>query len=145
MRWYLAISMIAILSTLTSSCMTKQEQDTATTLAAVERFNVAFNGHDADAVMSAMTEDCIFENTAPPPDGRRYEGAKDVKGYCEKFFASNPDAHFEAEEMFASGDRCVVRWVYRKTKDGRPWHLRGVDIFKVRNGKVAEKLSYVKG
>jgi ketosteroid isomerase-like protein len=125
--------------------MSTQEKDTATTLAAVERFNVAFNNHDADAVMEAMTEDCIFENTAPPPDGRRYEGAKDVRAYWEKFFASNPDAHFEAEEMFASGDRCIVRWVYRKTKNGQPWHLRGVDIFKVRNGKVAEKLSYVKG
>lgn len=25
------------------------------------------------------------------------------------------------------------------------WHLQGVDIFKIINGKVAEKLSYVKG
>lgn len=125
--------------------MSSQERDTATTIAAVERFNAAFNSHNVDSVMDAMTEDCVFENTAPPPDGSRFEGAGDVRGYWEKFFASNPDAHFETEEMFACGDRCVVRWVYRKIKDGQPWHLRGVDIFKVRNGKVAEKLSYVKG
>jgi len=30
-------------------------------------------------------------------------------------------------------------------KDGQPWHLRGVDVFRVRDGKVAEKLAYVKG
>lgn len=125
--------------------MPTPEQNTATTLAAIERFNDAFNRHDIDAVMDAMTEDCIFENTAPAPDGRRFEGMAEVRGYWEKFFTSNPDAHFEAEELFASNDRCVVRWVYRKIKDGQPWHLRGVDIFKVRNGKVAEKLSYVKG
>lgn len=125
--------------------MTTQEQDNATTIAAVERFNAAFNSHAVDSVMEAMTDDCLFENTAPPPDGTRFEGAKNVRSYWEKFFAANPDAHFEAEEMFACGDRCVVRWVYRKTKDGHPWHLRGVDIFKVREGKVAEKLSYVKG
>jgi ketosteroid isomerase-like protein len=124
----------------------KTETDTKNlTLAAVNRFNEAFNRHDVDAVMNAMTEDCIFENTAPQPDGTRLEGAVAVRAYWTKFFTNNPDAVFETEEIFANGDRCVVRWIYRKTKDGKPWHLRGVDIFKVRDGKVLEKLAYVKG
>jgi limonene-1,2-epoxide hydrolase len=131
-------------ATLISSCMPPQEQNTAT-LAAVERFNAALNRHDVDAVMEAMTRDCVFENTAPAPDGRRIEGAAEVRAYWEKFIAANPDAHFDVEEIFAVKDRCVVRWVYRKTKDNLPWHLRGVDIFKIQDGKVAEKLSYVKG
>jgi len=111
----------------------------------VDRFNEAFNRHHVDAVMGLMTEDCIFENTNPAPDGIRLSGAAAVRGYWEKFFAANPDAIFEAEDMFVGGDRCTVRWIYRKVKDGQPWHLRGVDVFKVRDGKVAEKLSYVKG
>lgn len=129
-----------------ASMITETENSaTNLTLATVERFNAAFNRHDVDAVMDAMTEDCIFENTNPSPDGTRLVGAEAVRAYWGKFFTSNPGAFFEAEEVFAHGDRCVVRWVYRKTKDGKPWHLRGVDIFKVRNGKVAEKLAYVKG
>ena len=115
------------------------------TLKVIDKFNTAFNNHDVDGVMNAMTEDCIFENTSPRPDGTIYEGAAAVRKFWENFFAANPDAHFEAEDIFAAGDRCTVRWIYRKTKDGQPWHLRGVDVFKVRNGKVAEKLSYVKG
>jgi len=115
------------------------------TIAVVERFNLAFNRHDVNAVMDAMTEDCVFENTSPTPDGTRLEGAGAVRAYWEKFFANNPDAYFEAEDIFAAGDRCVVRWIYRKTKEGKPWHLRGVDVFKVKDGKVAEKLAYVKG
>lgn len=114
-------------------------------IAAVENFNSAFNRHDVDAVMNAMTEDCIFENTSPSPDGTRIQGAAAVREFWVKFFAANPDARFEAEEIFASDNRCVVRWVYHKTKEGKPWHLRGVDIFKVADGKVAEKLAYVKG
>ena len=47
--------------------------------------------------------------------------------------------------MIVSGDRAVVRWVYRKLRNGQPWHLRGVDVFTVRDGKVAAKLAYVKG
>ena len=39
----------------------------------------------------------------------------------------------------------VVRWIYRKMRNGQPWHIRGVDIFTVRDGKVAAKLAYVKG
>ncbi|MBX7042758.1 MAG: nuclear transport factor 2 family protein [Ignavibacteria bacterium] len=115
------------------------------TLAAIERFNEAFNRHDVDAVMNAMTDDCIFENTYPSPDGLRIVGTEAVRSFWEKFFESNPDAFFEAEDIFAAGDRCTVRWIYRKTKEGKPWHLRGVDVFRVRGGKVAEKLSYVKG
>ena len=124
---------------------TETENMTKQTLAAVENFNSAVNPHDIDAVMNAMTEDCVFENTNPPPDGGRFVGADAVRSFWQKFFASNPDAVFESEEIIATGDRCVVRWIYRKTKDGKPWHLRGVDVFRIRNGKVAEKLAYVKG
>ena len=115
------------------------------TLATVKKFNDAFNKHDVEAVMALMTDDCILENTNPAPDGTRLKGAEAVKAYWISFFTKNPDAYFEAEDVFAHEDRCVVRWIYRKTKDGNPWHLRGVDVFKVRDGKVAEKLAYVKG
>ena len=125
--------------------MTAENNSTSATLAAVEKFNEALNRHDVDAVMNAMTEDCLFDNTSPAPDGTRLQGATVVRAYWEKFFAANPDALFETEEIFTAGDRCVVRWIYRKTKEGKPWHLRGVDIFKVKNGKVSEKLAYVKG
>ncbi|MBI2427211.1 MAG: nuclear transport factor 2 family protein [Ignavibacteriales bacterium] len=119
--------------------------NTVDTLNAVRAFNEAFNNHDVDRIMDAMTDDCIFESTAPPPDGIRFTGKKAVREYWEKFFAHSPDALFETEEIFADENRCVVRWIYRKTKDGKPWHLRGIDMFRVRDGKIAEKLSYVKG
>ena len=115
------------------------------TIRAVNKFNLAFNRHDVNAIMAAMTEDCVFENTHPPPDGTRYEGQAAVRTFWEAFFRASPDAHFEVEEMLAAEDRCVVRWIYRKTKNNLPWHLRGVDVFRVQDGKVAEKLAYVKG
>ena len=114
-------------------------------LEVVGRFNEAFNRHDVDGVMATLTEDCVFENTNPAPDGKRFHGQAEVRAFWEALFQSSPDALFEAEEIFAAGDRCVVRWIYRKTRDGQPWHLRGVDVFRVRDRKVAEKLAYVKG
>jgi ketosteroid isomerase-like protein len=96
--------------------------------------------------MDTMTGDCVFENTYPPPDGERYEGAEAVRSFWERLFRASPQAHFATEEMFACDDRCVVRWLYTFVdREGNPSRLRGVDIFTVRDGKVSEKLSYVKG
>jgi ketosteroid isomerase-like protein len=115
------------------------------TRSAIDRFNEAFNRHDADALAALLTDDTVFEDTSPAPDGRRVEGKDAVVEYWRTWFGRNPDAVFEAEDVIVSGDRAVVRWIYRKVRKGQPWHLRGVDVFTVRNGKVAAKLAYVKG
>lgn len=111
----------------------------------IDRFNEAFNAHDSDALALVLTDDTLFEDTSPPPDGRRIEGKAAVVEFWRGWFARNADAVFEAEEVIVAGDRAVVRWVYRKPRNGQPWHLRGVDVFTVRDGKVAAKLAYVKG
>ncbi|MGH7586548.1 MAG: nuclear transport factor 2 family protein [Gemmatimonadales bacterium] len=67
------------------------------------------------------------------------------QAFWEAFFLRSPQARFEAEEVFAAADRCVVRWVYHWVRDGVPGHIRGVDLFRVRDGRVAEKFSYAKG
>jgi steroid delta-isomerase-like uncharacterized protein len=111
----------------------------------IARFNEAFNRHDADALAPLLTDDTVFEDTSPAPDGQRIEGKAAVVAFWRGWFARNPDAQFEAEEMIVSADRVVVRWVYHKIRNGQPWHLRGVDVFTVHDGKVAAKLAYVKG
>jgi ketosteroid isomerase-like protein len=121
------------------------EPDANQALEVVQRFNDAFNRHDVDAIMALMTDDCVFDSTRPAPDGERIEGQERVRAFWEQFFSRSPHARFDCEEIFAAGDRCVVRWQYNWLRDGNPGHVRGVDIFRVRDGKVAEKLSYVKG
>ena len=121
--------------------MTTVEDQTAATLAAVARFSDAFDGHDVDGVMAALSPDCRFEGTGPPPDGDAFVGAAAVREVWEQFFRNNPAATFVSEEQFAVGDRCVVRWRY----DWGAGHVRGIDVFRVRDGLVTEKLSYVKG
>ena len=112
--------------------------------AVVERFNEAFSRGDVDAVMALMTDDCVFENTYPPPDGERHVGQVAVRSSWERFFGNTVTPRFETEEIFAAGDRVVCRWQFSwgGPKGG---HVRGVDVFRVRDGKVAEKLAYVKG
>lgn len=111
-----------------------------TACAAVARFQRAFDAADVDAIMAAMTPDCVFEDTSPP-DGRRHVGAEEVRAAWTALFAASPRAAFRTEEVIEAGERVVVRWRYA-------WHgghVRGVDVFTVRHGLVAEKLAYVKG
>ena len=129
------------------SLNSRQNPQTAapTTRMVVDRFNEAFNRHDADALAMWLTDDMVFEDTSPAPDGQRIVGKAAVVAFWRGWFSRNPDAAFETEDTIVSGDRVVVRWVYRKLRNGQPWHLRGVDVFTVRDGKVAAKLAYVKG
>jgi ketosteroid isomerase-like protein len=108
--------------------------------AALAQFSSAFDRADVDAIMALMTDDCVFESTAPP-DGVRYEGQAAVRAAWEQLFASSPGARFETEELVVCGDRAMSRWRY----EWAGGHVRGVDVFRLRDGLVAEKLSYVKG
>lgn len=116
-----------------------------TALELVDRFNEAVNRHRVDDIMSMMTEDCIFESTRPAPDGERFVGQEAVRGFWEAFFERSPKAHFITEEIIEAGDRVITRWRYEWVRDDVSGHIRGADLFKIRDGKIAEKLSYVKG
>ena len=107
-------------------------------------FNDAFNDHDVEGMMALMSDDCVFENTAPAPDGTAYTGKEEVTRFWQEFFLVSPQAHIEIEDVFGLGDRCIMRWKYSWAA-GEKDHVRGVDVFRVTDGRISEKLSYVKG
>jgi uncharacterized protein (TIGR03086 family) len=114
--------------------------------AALATFSAAFGRGDVDAIMALMTDDCVFEATGPAPDGTRFEGAANVRAVWDDLFGNTADAAFTEEESFVTGDRGVLRWLFTWTNpDGSPGHVRGVDVLRLRDGKVCEKYSYVKG
>jgi uncharacterized protein (TIGR03086 family) len=113
--------------------------------AAVAQLSAAFGSGDVEAIMATLTDDCVFESTSPP-DGDRVEGADAVRGVWAAMFDGTTGARFEEEELFVVGDRGVLSWRYSWTgEDGTPGHVRGVDVLRMRDGKVCEKRSYVKG
>jgi ketosteroid isomerase-like protein len=106
----------------------------------VKAFGAAWADHDLETTLAMVTDDCVFDATGPAPDGTRCVGVDAIRSAWAPIFADRM-SRFEDEETFESGDRVVQRWRY--TFQGG--HVRGVDLFRVRDGKVAEKLSYVKG
>jgi predicted SnoaL-like aldol condensation-catalyzing enzyme len=112
----------------------------------VLEFNEAFNRHDLAGMMKLMSDDCVFENTFPAPDGTIYKGKEAVTRFWQDFFRESPQAQIQIEEIFGLGLHCVMRWKYSWVDAaGNQGHIRGVDIFKINAGLISEKLSYVKG
>ena len=99
----------------------------------VLEFNEAFNRHDVAGMMRLMSDDCVFENTAPAPNGTVYKGKEAVTQFWQNFFRESPKAHIEIEEVFGFGRRCVMRWKYSWIDDaGKQGYVRGVDVFQVQ-------------
>ena len=106
----------------------------------------AFNRHDLDALMSHMTEDCIFDASAgPEQQGRRYAGREAVRDGFADVFTNYPDSQWEEGLHWVAGDRGASEWVFRGTRlDGTRVEVNGCDLFTFRDGKIAVKNSFRK-
>jgi len=113
---------------------------------AVLAFNEAFNRQDVAAMMQLMSDDCIFESSAPPPIGIVYPGKEIVAKYWRAFFSQSSTARNQIEDIFSSGEHCVMRKKFSWTdSQGTEESIRGVDIFRVYEGSICEHMAYVKG
>jgi steroid delta-isomerase-like uncharacterized protein len=112
----------------------------------LEAFAEAWNRHDADALMSFMTRDCVFESSAGPDVyGTRYQGEDAVRAGYVDVWTTFPDAHWDNARHFVCGNRGVSEWTFSGTReDGTRVEVHGCDLFTFRDGKIAVKDSYRK-
>ena len=109
-------------------------------------FSDAFNRHDADALMTFMTTDCVFETAGGPEVyGTRYQGHEAVRAAFAQVWANMPDAHWGEGRHFVDGDRGVSEWTFTGTNAaGLRVEAQGVDLFEFRDGKSASKRAFRK-
>ena len=112
----------------------------------LQSFADAFNAHDLKAIMSHMTDDCVFQASAGPgADGEKFTGQQQVRKAFENVFSTFPDAHWSRPQHVISGDRGFTEWVFTGTKaDGTKVEVTGCDLFTFSDGKIAIKNSYRK-
>lgn len=116
------------------------------TVQLLETFAEAWNRHDADALMSFMTPDCVFESSAGPDAcGTRYQGQRDVRAAYVQVWTTFPDAHWANARHLVVGNRGVSQWTFTGTRDdGARVEVHGCDLFTFRDGKIALKDAYRK-
>jgi steroid delta-isomerase-like uncharacterized protein len=116
------------------------------TIEVLQAFADAWNLHDADALMSFMADDCVFEASAGPDVcGCRFAGRDAVRSGFEAVWKTYPDANWGDARHFVIGDRGVSEWTFTGTgADGSQVEVHGCDLFTFRDGKIALKNSYRK-
>jgi len=77
----------------------------------IDRFHETLNRHDAEALEALLTDDTVFEDTSSAPNGQRIVGKPAVVEFRRGWFAGNPDAVFQTEDLEA-----VVCCIYRKLR-----------------------------
>jgi len=106
----------------------------------VRRFNQAFLEHDPAAFEELVGRDCVMESIQPAPDGTRYEGYEVNLAFWQAM-ATDRVNRFEVEETFVMGDRANVMWRFHFGGGGS---VRGVNLIRVREGRIVEALAYAK-
>ncbi len=108
------------------------------TVATLVAFSAAWNAHDIDALMSYMTDDCVFQTAAGPDAcGTRHKGKAAVRVAFESAWLNFPDAQWINGQHFVHQDFGVSEWTFTGTAaDGTLVEADGVDIFTFKDGKI---------
>ncbi len=124
----------------------KETNQNIITISLMQKFAEAFNAHDVNAILSFMSEDCIFLASAGPDAvGEKFTGKEAVKKAFEDVFNTYHDAHWGNLTHFLAGNRGVTEWLFTGTKaDGSKVEVTGCDICTFRDGKIILKNSYRK-
>lgn len=110
-------------------------------------FAAAARGDTAAVLESWADEGVLCDWTLD----RIIRGHDELRPYLEEYFAAWPDLTFSPTHIFVDGDTVVVEWAAAATHQGpffgaaptgRRYDLRGVDIFELRDGKIAEERSF---
>jgi len=125
------------------SSATQTAPVTAATLAA---FADAWNRHDVDALMSFMSEDCVFETVGGLERwGSRHVGRDAVRAAFAAAWQNFPDAQWRDGKHWVAGDRGVSESTFTGTAaDGSRVEADMVDVFTFKNGKIQVKNAFRK-
>lgn len=104
------------------------------------RFNQAFLDHAPAALEDLIADDCVMESIQPAPGGTLYEGYTACLAFWQAL-ANDRTVFFELEDTVAMDDRAIIRWRFNF---GNGDSVRGVNLMRVRDGRIVEALGYAK-
>ena len=112
-----------------------------------ELFRAAGEG-DLERVLALWGDNGVIDDVTL---GHKAVGKDAVARYLNEYFRAFPDLSYSPEEIWTAGDRGVVTWAGTTHPAGSffgipmptaPLHLRGVDLFVVRDGRVLHERSW---
>ena len=105
----------------------------------IERYNDAWNRQDLDAIHADHHPDIVFENHTA---GETAEGAEAVREHIAQIFRNNPTLRFSTRSLQIGDDFAVCEWTATVQRDGHTLEWDGVDVFPLKDGRIARKDVY---
>jgi steroid delta-isomerase-like uncharacterized protein len=118
---------------------------------AIDRYNVAWNAHDLDAIVAMHAPDMVFENHTA---GEAAEG-EEVRAHIGAIFESWPDIAFATRRLYVREGLVVQEWTASATHtrtmrrgdlvaepSGKRVEWDGLDVIPFEDGLVKRKDVY---
>ncbi len=110
------------------------------------RFGKAFNKADVEEIAACVTDDFEWrQNAGGSPAGRVLKGKADLRAYFGDKSRAHREARYSEASIHRSGSK--IFGLFRATgidHAGKPFDRYGIDLYEVRDGKIALKDSYLK-
>ncbi len=113
----------------------------------LKEWNIAWDRHDLDTVMTLFHDDIFFENWT----GAYIKGTKALRKAWEPWFKNHGDFRFIEEEIFIDEalQKVLYRWVleWPSLEPGFEDQIeirKGADVLHFKDGKIINKLTYSK-
>jgi ketosteroid isomerase-like protein len=111
------------------------DDQTTATRAALDRFYRCYTGGDLDGMLAMMAEDVVVTFVGHGT----FRGKAEVRPYMTWGATQLPRLDFRVLQTIVDGERGAVVWDETgTTKRGDPWEARGVDVYRVVDGKIVE-------
>lgn len=108
----------------------------------VDGLITALNAQDLEAAAALMHEDYHSEQPAHP--GRAFVGRAQMHANWKAILEGIPDFHAELVRSVDDGDTTWSEWSWSGHRvEGEGVQVRGVTLFKVRDGKIASGRLYM--
>jgi ketosteroid isomerase-like protein len=110
------------------------------------RFGRAFNKADVEEIAACVTDDFEWRlNAGQAPAGRVLRGKEALRAYFADKSTAHREARFSEARIHRAGDK--IFGTFRVTgidHAGRPFDRYGIDLYEIRDGRIALKDSYTK-
>ncbi|MFL6477380.1 MAG: ester cyclase [Nitrososphaera sp.] len=122
----------------------QQEEEKNETLA-LRYHNDIFQKGKLEVADEILSPNFVLHNPVLPEELRK--GPEGTKKYASTVIAAVPDRKLVNDDIFAKGDKVLVRWTLSGTNTGplfgnpptgKAYVATGFDLFRISNGKIAE-------
>lgn len=103
-----------------------------------ESYWAAEERRDVDAIVAHYHDDATYQD-----GGGRWSGVDAIRAFYRSSVAAYPEIRVSLLDDFPAAAGCAVEFhAVLRDRDGRSWVIRGVNLFRVHDGRFTSVRSY---